>query len=124
MNWIEMIGLLITGIIVPYVVQLIKTEAITGSKARLLTTVISIAAGLVVFFAAGVPHTPYDLIVCLFAAGGAVQFAYSAFKAVGVTNEWLEALGAINAKAQDTPDIIAKNQALRDKAEDRASKDE
>ena len=83
MSWIELIGLLITALIVPYVVQLIKTEAITGNKARWIAVGISIAAGVVVAFIGGIPDTPTAWITCILAAIGAVQMAYAAYKAEG-----------------------------------------
>lgn len=120
MSWTELIALLITAIVVPYIVQLIKTNAITGKKALWLAIGISIAAGVVTAFIGGVPQTPAEVITCILAAIGAVQLAYAAFKSVGVTCKALDALYAINYKVEDTPEMVAKNQSMVDKTEDAA----
>lgn len=116
MNWIELIGLLITALAVPYVVQLIKTQAITGTKARWLAVGMSVAAGVAVALAAGIPSIPSEWITCILAAIGAVQMAYATFKSVGITSKWLDALGGI-AKDADDPLVIAKNQSMKDISE-------
>lgn len=121
MNCIQVVGIIITAIAVPYVVALIKSEAITGNRARWLAIGISIAAGIVTALASGIPATPMDVIVCVITAIGAVQLAYSAFKSVGVTCKWLDALSAIS-KDSDDPLVLKKNQALKDKAEEAADR--
>lgn len=121
MNWLELIGLLVTALVMPYLVALIKQGTLTGSKARWLAVGISLAAGVIVALAAGIPTTPTAWITCILAAVGAVQMAYATFKSVGITSEWLDALSGI-AKDADDPLIIAKNTALADKAEERVAK--
>lgn len=126
MTGIEAIALIITALVVPYVVALIKNQTLTGNKARWIAIGVSVLAGVVTALVSGIPATPLAWITCILAAVGAVQLAYSAFKSVGITCGWLEALGAI-AKDSDDPLVIAKNQALKDKAEEtaeRAEKDE
>lgn len=123
MSGIEAIGLIITAIIVPYVVQLIKTKTITGTRAQWLAIGVSIIAGVVTGLAAGIPSTPTAWVTCILAAIGAVQLAYSAFKSVGVTSKALDALMAINYKVEDTPEIVMKNRSMTDKAEDTQGKE-
>lgn len=115
MTGIEAIALLVTALVVPYVVALIKNQTLTGNKARWIAIGVSVAAGLVTAFVSGIPATPLAWITCILAAVGAVQLAYSAFKSVGVTCGWLEALNAIGKDADD-PLVVAKNQAFEDKA--------
>lgn len=124
MSGIEAIGLIITAVIVPYVVQLIKTKAITGTRAQWLAIGVSIVAGIVTGLAAGIPSTPTAWVTCILAAIGAVQIAYSAFKSVGVTSNALDALMAVNNKVEDTPEIVKKKQSMTDKAEDAQDREE
>lgn len=100
MTWIELIALLMTALIVPFFVQLIKVEAITGNAARWLAIAVSIVAGIAAALVSGIPETPDAWLVCILAAIGAVQIAYSAFKSVGITCKALDALAEIDFKNQ------------------------
>lgn len=121
MTPMEAIALALTAIVIPYVVALIKGKTITGNAARWLAIGLSVLAGIVVAFVAGVPETPGELILCIFSAIGAVQAAYSIFKEVGITCNWLEALSAVRKDSDDVVQI-QKNQALEDKAEEKVAK--
>lgn len=115
MTGIEAIGIVVTAILVPFAVQLIKTQAITGAKAQWLAIGVSIVAGIATGLAAGIPATPAAWVTCILAAIGAVQVAYSTFKKVGVTNKILDALLAVNYKIEDvSPDM--SDDELRDHA--------
>lgn len=92
----ETIALIITAVVIPYIIQLIKSETITGKKAMWLAIIVSCIAGVIVGFVGGIPTTPAAWVTCIFAAIGGVQVAYAAFKTVGVTNKWLDALAEIN----------------------------
>lgn len=118
MTGIEAIGIVVTAILVPFAVQLIKTQAITGAKAQWLAIGVSIVAGIATALAAGIPATPAAWVTCILAAIGAVQVAYSAFKSVGITSKALDALMAINYKVEDTPEDIKRNQSMTDHAEE------
>lgn len=100
MTWMEMVALLITALVVPYVVQLIKTEALTGNAARWLAFGVSVVAGIVAALVGGIPDAPADLLACILAAIGAVQLAYAAFRSVGITSKWLDALSAVKVKGE------------------------
>lgn len=117
MTIIEAISLFITALAVPYVVALIRNKAISGNKARWLAIAMSVAAGVVAGFIGGIPATPAAWITCIFAAIGAVQVAYTAFKSVGVTSGWLDALMSLG-KGKDDPNIVIAEQAKKDKAEE------
>lgn len=119
MNGIEAIALLITALVVPYAVALIKNKTLTGNKARWIAIGVSVLAGVVTAFVSGIPADPIAWITCIVAAIGAVQLAYSAFKSVGITCGWLDALQGI-AKDSDDPLVIAKGQAMKDKADEAA----
>lgn len=104
MTGIEAISLLIVAILVPYVVQLIKSETLTGNKARWIAIGISLCAGVFTALISGIPSTPAAWITCTLSAIGAVQIAYSAFKAVGITSGWLDALSAIKTHESNGSD--------------------
>ena len=113
MTIMEAVAFIVTALVVPYVVALIRGGGITGSKARWLAIGASVLAGFAVGFVGGIPATPGAWITCIMAAIGAVQAAYTLFKSVGITNRWLDALMALR-KDEDTPAIVAKNQSTKD----------
>lgn len=118
MTAIEAVALIVTALVVPYVVQLIKTEAITGNGARWLAIGVSLIAGGACAIVGGIPDTPLEWVTCIGTAIGAVQFAYAAFKSVGVTSKWLDALQALKLpKDSDDPVAVANNIALEAKSE-------
>lgn len=122
MTILEAIMLLLTALVVPYVVQLIKTDAISGNAARWLAIGISVIAGIVSGLVGGVPANLGEWVTCILAAVGGVQVFYSIFKAVGITNKWLDALGAIGGTQNDL-NVIKTQQSMADKAEERARKE-
>ena len=123
MTGMEAVALIITALVVPYVVQLVKTEAITGNAARWLAIGVSLIAGVACAVIGGIPDTPGAWLACIITAIGAVQIAYAAFKSVGVTSNWLEALLALKLpKDADDPVAEAKNIALEAKADDVAAR--
>lgn len=107
MTGMEALGIAVTAVVVPYAVALIKGGTLKGNAARWTAIAISLAAGVVVALAAGIPATPAAWVMCLFAAVGAVQVAYAAFKAVGITCGWLDALSAVR-KDSDAVEAVRK----------------
>lgn len=103
MTIMEAIALVVTALLVPYVVALIRNEAITGNRARWLAVAVSALAGIVAGLVGGVPATPGDLVACIFAAVGGTQVAYTAFRSVGVTSKWLTALMEVGTKESVKP---------------------
>ncbi|MBW3090448.1 hypothetical protein [Bifidobacterium miconisargentati] len=101
MTIIQAISTLISVLVIPWVVQLIKTQAMTGTTARWVSLAISLAAGAATGLLGGIPNTPGDWVTCILAVVGGTQIAYSAFKAVGITNNWLDAL--LNVGNVNTP---------------------
>lgn len=92
----EVIALLVTALIVPFVVQLIRHEALTGRAAFWVATCVSVLAGLVSGFIGGIPANAVAWVTCIFAAVGGVQVAYAAFRGIGITNKWLDALADVH----------------------------
>lgn len=85
----------VVSLVLPWAVQLIKTEAITGNAARLLAICTSLVAGIVTGFVGGIPADPAAWVTCVFAVVGGVQTAYAAFAAIGITSKWLDSLLAV-----------------------------
>ena len=96
MTAIEVVAAIVAVVIIPFLVNAIKTKAMTGSVARWVAMIVSVIGGLIVGLIGGMPTTPEAWLTTVFAIVGGVQFAYSAFKSVGITNAWLEALLNVN----------------------------
>lgn len=92
MTTMQALAAIVLSIAVPFAVQLIKTEAMTGKAARCLALACSLLAGIVTGFVGGVPSDPGAWVTCAFAVVGGVQAAYTLFKSVGFTIKWLDAL--------------------------------
>lgn len=103
MTIMEAIALLVTALLVPYVVALIRNEAITGNRARWLAVGVSALAGVVAAFVGGIPTSPAEVVACVFAAVGGTQVAYTAFRSVGVTSKWLTALMEVGSNDSVKP---------------------
>lgn len=95
MTEIQAIAAVVLSVAVPFVVQAIKTEAITGTAARVIALAASVVAGVVTALVGGVPADPAGWVTCIFALVGGVQTAYTLFKGVGITSKWLDALLAL-----------------------------
>lgn len=96
MTVIEVVAAIVAVVVVPFLVNAIKTKAMTGSVARWVAMIVSVIGGIIVGLIDGIPATPEAWLTTVFAIVGGVQFAYSAFKSVGITNAWLEALLSVN----------------------------
>ena len=83
-----------TVLVVPYIVQAIKTKAMTGNA-------VSAGCGALTAMSGGVPTEPSAWVTSIFAAVGGVQVAYAAFKSVGITDKWLDALLALGDIKED-----------------------
>ena len=96
MTVIEAVAAIVAVVVIPFLVNAIKTKAMTGNVARWVAIIASVIGGIIVGLIGGVPTTPEAWLTTVFAIVGGVQFAYSAFKSVGITNAWLEALLNVN----------------------------
>ena len=102
MEGMEAMALVATSLVVHFAVQLVKTGAVRGAAARWLAIATSLAAGAICATAAGIPESPALWAQACFAAVGGTQAAYAAYKSVGVTSQWLDALAAIGAKPEES----------------------
>lgn len=95
MNGIQAGLTVLTALVVPYIVQAIKTKAMGGNSARWTAIAVSALCGALTAMAGGVPSDPSAWVTAVFSAVGGVQVAYAAFKSVGITDKWLDALLAL-----------------------------
>ena len=84
-----------TVLVVPYIVQAIKSKAMTGNVARWIAIAVSAGCGALTAMSGGMPTDPSAWVTSIFSCVGGVQVAYASFRAVGVTDKWLDALLAL-----------------------------
>lgn len=97
MEWIAPIATLIICVVLPYVVNLCKKAEWSANVKRWLAIALSVIVGVATGLLAGVP-TPETLVTWVLAVIGGTQVAYAAFKAIGVTSGWLDALEGVGSK--------------------------
>lgn len=97
MEWVVPIATLIVCVLLPYVVNLCKKSSWSTNAKRWIAIILSLVAGIATGFLAGVP-SPETFVTWVLAVIGGVQIAYSAFKSVGITSEWLDALEGVGVK--------------------------
>lgn len=98
-NWITPIAMVILVVAIPYVVNLCKKSEWTSDTKRWLSICCSIVAGLATAFLSGAP-TPDTLVTWVLAVVGGVQISYTAFKSIGITSNWLDALEGIGSSEE------------------------
>jgi acid phosphatase family membrane protein YuiD len=91
----------LTALVVPYIVQAIKSKAMAGNVARWIAIAVSAGCGVLTAMSGGMPTDPSAWVTSIFACVGGVQVAYAAFKTVGVTDKWLDALLALGDIKED-----------------------
>lgn len=94
MEWVSGIAALIIVVLLPFFVNLCTTDAVSSNAKRWIVIIISILVGLATGITAGLP-TPETIVTWVLAVIGGVQLSYSAFKAIGITNTWLDALQGV-----------------------------
>lgn len=92
MTEMQAVSTVVLSLLVPFAVQLIKNEGMSGTAARVLALACSALAGIVTGFVGGVPADPAAWVTAIFATVGGIQAAYTLFKGVGITSKWLDAL--------------------------------
>ena len=92
MTEMQAVSTVVLSLLVPFAVQLIKNDGMSGTAARVLALACSALAGLVTGFVGGIPADPGSWVTAIFATVGGIQAAYTLFKGVGITSKWLDAL--------------------------------
>ena len=87
--WIPAIAAVFFALFLPYVVQLVKRAGWSKKANWMIAIVISLLAGIFTAAISGAP-TPETFVLWIAVVVGAVQAAYNLFKAIGVTDEWLD----------------------------------
>lgn len=100
MEFVVPIATLIVVVVLPFFVNLCTTGAISSNVKRWIVIVVSLLVGIATGVLSGFP-TPETLVTWVLACIGGVQVAYSAFKAIGLTNTWLEALQGVGVDKTD-----------------------
>lgn len=109
MEGMEAVALIVTSLAVPFAVQLVKTGAVRGEKARWLAVGTSLAAGVICATATGAHQSPALFAQACFAAVGGTQAAYAAYKSVGVTSKWLDALAEVRLDKKTDEKEVQEN---------------
>lgn len=97
-DWIIPMATLVLCVVLPYVVNLCKNTNWSANTKRWMTITFSLAAGVATAFLSGMP-TPETLITWTLAVVGGVQVAYAAFKSIGITSTWLDAMEGVGVKS-------------------------
>ena len=98
-DWIVPSATLILCVVIPYVVNLCKKSEWSTNAKRWLAIGFSLVAGVATALLSGMP-TPETLVAWTLAVIGGVQVAYAAFKAIGVTSGWLDALEGVGSETK------------------------
>lgn len=98
MEWIMPIATLVLCVVLPYVVNLCKKAEWGANAKRWIAIAFSIVGGVATAAISGVP-TPETLVTWSLAVIGGTQVAYAAFKSIGITSNWLDALEGIGSKS-------------------------
>lgn len=100
MEWIVPTATVIIAIIVPFVVNLLKKSEWNANVKRWIAILVSLIAGVATAVISGMP-TPETMVTWTLAVVGGVQIAYSAFKQIGITSNWLDALEGIGSNSEE-----------------------
>lgn len=100
-TWITAIATLVICVVLPYVVNLCKKTQWSTNTKRWLAIGLSLLVGAATGIISGIP-TPETLVTWVLAVIGGTQVAYSAFKSIGITSNWLDALEDIGSKDSTT----------------------
>ena len=98
-EWITPIATLVICVIMPYVVNLCKKSQWDKNVKRWLAIGVSLLVGVATGVISGIP-TPETFVTWVLAVSVGTQDAYSAFKTIGVTSGWLDALEGIGSKPE------------------------
>lgn len=98
-EWITQVATLIICVVLPYVVNLCKNTAWSKTAKRWIAIVVSVIVGVATGIISGIP-TPDMFVTWILAVIGGTQIAYAAFKSIGITSNWLDALDGVGNKTE------------------------
>ena len=96
MSWTVAIAGLVSAVVLPFVIALIKRNQWSENVKRWIAVVVTVLVGIATGILFGVP-TPETLAVFVVAVYGAMNAAYALFKSIGVTVNWLDALSDLGS---------------------------
>lgn len=102
--WNVPVATVVVCVVIPYIVNLCKNQNWSANVKRWLAIAFSLVGGIAVGFISGAP-TPETFVTWILAIVGGVQVAYAAFKTIGVTSGWLDALEGVGAKTDTTSGV-------------------
>lgn len=97
MEWIVPVATIIVCVVLPYVVNVLKKSTWSANMKRWIAIIVSLVVGVAVGIISGAP-TPETLVTWVLSVIGGTQIAYAAFKSIGITSGWLDALEGIGVK--------------------------
>ena len=101
MTWIVALTTIFTALILPFAIQIVKSESVSPNTSRWLAIIISLLFGLLGALANGMPIDPGSFVAFILAFVGGVQIAYSGFKSIGITSKWLDNLLVIGSVTKE-----------------------
>lgn len=99
-EYIQPLATVVVSVVIPLIVNLIKTHGTSSNAARWISLIASVLGGVIVALASGIPTDPSEWVTAVFTVIGGVQLVYSVFKSAGVTNTMLDALLDIDVPAK------------------------
>jgi hypothetical protein len=87
--WVPAVAAVFFSLFLPYIVQLVKRGGWSKKVNWVIAVAVSLVAGVFTALISGAP-TPETFALWVAAVVGGVQAAYNLFKAIGVTDEWLD----------------------------------
>ena len=122
MTEIQLACTVVLSLVLPFALQLVKTDTISSNASRWVALGVSVLAGVVTGLVGGVPQDAAGWATCIFAVVGGVQAAYTLFKQLGVTDKWLDALlgvGVVSA-ASTAKGVVDDGMGAAEKAVSKA----
>lgn len=99
--WVVPIMTTILTIVIPFVINLAKKATWSANTKRWVAICFSVVGGVTTGFIAGMPSTPELFVGWVLTVVGGVQVVYAAFKSIGITSNWLDALEGIGNKPSE-----------------------
>lgn len=98
-EWIAPVCAVVVSVVLPFIINLCKNQNWSANVKRWVALIVSAIVGVCAAFLAGMP-TPETLVQWVLSVIGGVQMAYAAFKSIGVTSGWLDALEGVGGGSE------------------------
>lgn len=91
-EYIQPVSAIVVSVVIPLIVNVIKTKDTTSNSARWTALIVSVIGGIIVALASGMPTDPSEWATSIFVVIGGVQLVYNIFKSAGITNSLMDSL--------------------------------